>query len=99
MNFTSEKVLGGFALGTFLFVCFQYNQIIELKKEVKIKDFQVSYMMQKYDSFYRRVDTLEADLFPCEVEMSRFQHGLEIFYKKNPIAAKEFDDIRSYETE
>ena len=99
MNISLEKILAGFGIGAFLFICFQFSQIIKLKKEDKIKKFQISYMMGKYDSLYKRIDTLEANLFPCDVELSRFQQALELYYKKDPIAAKEFEDIKSFETE
>jgi hypothetical protein len=44
-------------------------------------------------------DSLHVELFPCEVELNRYEIAYKIFLERNPKAASQFGDIISDETE
>lgn len=46
-----------------------------------------------------KADSLNAENFPCQVELSRFQTAFTIFAKRNPKAAEQYATIISQETE
>lgn len=55
---------------------------------------------QKETKEYKeKLQSVEADLYPCEIELSRHQAAFKIFLKRNPKAAEEYGDIISNETE
>jgi hypothetical protein len=53
----------------------------------------------KIDSLQKAVDSLHAENYPCQIELSRYQRAYEIFLERNPDAASEYGDIISNETE
>jgi len=53
----------------------------------------------EYKEQKKIADSLQAELFPCEVELNRHKVALEIFMKRNPKAAAEYENIISQETE
>ena len=67
--------------------------------EVKDKEFQINQLTKQVDSLEVLSDSLKVELFPAEVELTRYQVAYEIFLKRNPKAASQFGDIISDETE
>jgi hypothetical protein len=101
MNKTSFTVAIIFILVLCLIVGYQNNKIKELENQDKIEVF-VGGDIQKgkiIDSLQNRCDSLEAELWPAEVELTRYQMAYEIFLERNPKAAKQYGDIISNETE
>jgi hypothetical protein len=101
MNKTSFTVAIIFILILGLIVGYQNNKIKELENQDKIEVF-VGGDIQKgkiIDSLQNRCDSLEAELWPAEVELTRYQMAYEIFLERNPKAAKQYGDIISNETE
>ena len=47
----------------------------------------------------KRADSLEAELFPIQVEITRHQLAFEILAERNPKAAEQYATIISEETE
>lgn len=54
---------------------------------------------QTIDSLIYRADSLHAALYPCEIELNRFQVAFEIFARRNPKGAEQYATIISEETE
>ena len=67
--------------------------------DVKYKELQINQLTKQVDSLEVLSDSLQVELFPAEVELTRYQIAYEIFLKRNPKAASQFGDIISYETE
>ena len=44
-------------------------------------------------------DSLNTELFPCEIELNRYRIAFELFVSRNPKAAEEYATIISEETE
>jgi hypothetical protein len=49
--------------------------------------------------FKSQKDSLYAELYPCEIELNRFQIAFRILEDRNPKAAEQYGDIISDETE
>jgi len=54
---------------------------------------------QTIDSLQKVVDSLHSEIFPCQVELNRYQVAYELFMERNPKAASQYGDIISNETE
>ena len=54
---------------------------------------------QTIDSLRNYADSLQSELYPCQIELNRYQVAFEIFMRKNPKAAQEYATIISEETE
>jgi hypothetical protein len=54
---------------------------------------------QTIDSLQVLNDSLNMELFPTEIELTRYQVAYEIFMERNPKAASQYGDIISGETE
>jgi hypothetical protein len=67
--------------------------------DVKYKELQINQLTKQVDSLEVLSDSLQVELFPAEVELTRYQIAYEIFSKRNPKAASQFGDIISDETE
>ena len=67
--------------------------------DVKYKELQINQLTKQVDSLEVLSDSLQVELFPAEVELTRYQIAYEIFLKRNPKAASQFGDIISQETE
>lgn len=70
----------------------EINQKIRLETEVKELRKQLQRSQQYSDS-------LSMELFPKEIELSRYETAFEIFMRRNPKAASQYGDIISEETE
>lgn len=57
------------------------------------------YYKAECDNLKRQVDSLHAENYPCQIELSRYQTAYEIFLKRNYKAATQYGDIISQETE
>ena len=51
------------------------------------------------DSLQHVIDSLNAELFPVQIELGRYQVAYDIFMSRNPKAASQYGDIISNETE
>lgn len=47
----------------------------------------------------KKIDSLEATIYPLEIELNRYQITLEKFNERDSINANEFEEIMSMETE
>lgn len=78
------------------------NQTQKLKEQnTKIEVFNGGDISkaQTIDSLQRVVDSLNTEIFPCQVELGRYQVAYQIFMERNPKAASQYGDIISQETE
>lgn len=78
------------------------NQTQKLKEQnTKIEVFNGGDISkaQTIDSLQNVVDSLQSELFPCQIELGRYQVAYEIFMERNPKAASQYGDIISKETE
>jgi len=68
----------------------------EIKKlhESKLKSLRDSILLIK-----SKKDSLYSELYPCEIELNRFQIAFRILQDRNPKAAEQYGDIISDETE
>lgn len=64
------------------------------KTETQLKVYKA-----KCDSLTVYSDSLYSELYPCQVEFSRYIDALHIFMKRNPKAADQYATIISEETE
>ena len=75
-------------IGLFVQVCSTSKAQTELKT-----------VQAKYDSVKIYSDSLYSELYPCQIEFSRYIDALHIFMKRNPKAADQYATIISEETE
>jgi hypothetical protein len=67
---------------------------INRQHESEVKLLQDSILLIKSQK-----DSLYAELYPCEIELNRFQIAFRILEDRNPKAAEQYGDIISDETE
>jgi biopolymer transport protein ExbB/TolQ len=60
---------------------------------------EIEQLNKDVDSLTILSDSLSVELFPAQVELSRYQIAFELFAKRNPKAASQYGDIISQETE
>lgn len=82
----------------FILLVFVFMYLVQsyLTKDSKV---EIRRLNLKVDSLQNQVDSLHAENYPCQIELSRYQTAYEIFVKRNPKAASEYGDIISNETE
>jgi hypothetical protein len=83
-------------------VLVQSRIIKNLRSELKEAQYLQGGDIQKaqtIDSLQRVVDSLEAEYYPCNIELSRYQTAYEIFLKRDPQGAEIYGTIISNETE
>lgn len=88
-----------FVLG--LIIGYQNNKIKKLESQDKIEvyiggDIEKG---QLIDSLQNVIDSLHAENYPCQIELSRYQVAYQIFMERNPKAAQQYGTIISEETE
>ncbi len=66
---------------------------------IKNLNTELSESRQKVDSLQFQVDSLDAELFPIQVELGRYEMAYEIFLQRNQKAAQQYGTIISEETE
>lgn len=60
---------------------------------------ELDLQIKKTQAVQNVADSLQADLYPCEIELNRFQVAYQIFLERNPKAAAQYGTIISEETE
>lgn len=83
------------ALGIVLTMSVLLYQVSNKDRKIKALNQQVVELEQKA----KLVDSLEAELFPKEIELNRFQVAFEIFARRHPVYAEIYASIISDETE
>ena len=84
-----------------LLLCWVTVMYSNQKQSIKIEVFNGGDISkaQTIDSLQKVVDSLHAEIFPCQVELNRYQVAYELFMERNPKAASQYGDIISNETE
>jgi|TARA_R110000868_G_C10545048_1_gene735338 hypothetical protein len=83
------------ALGIVLTMSVLLYQVSNKDRKIKALNQQIVELEQKA----KLVDSLEAELFPKEIELNRFQVAFEIFARRHPVYAEIYASIISDETE
>jgi hypothetical protein len=86
-------ILGAWIILVCTFIYMSETKTIEVMNNGDIRKAEIM------DSLSKRSDSLYAELYPCEIELNRFQTAFKIFLKRNPMAAAEYAEIISEETE
>jgi len=89
-----KQVASGAALFLLVICYLQQKQMAKLRQEVKIEVMQGGDIAKS-----QMVDSLRDELFIKNVELGRYELTLDHLHDINPIAAKQFDDYFSHETE
>jgi hypothetical protein len=66
---------------------------------LKKQKVEIEQLNKDVDSLTILSDSLSVELFPSQVELTRYQIAFELFVKRNPKAASQYGDIISQETE
>jgi hypothetical protein len=96
-----KAIVGTGAVAVLLICYFQQKELAKLRSEQKIEVLGGGDIAkaQTIDSLQKVADSLHAEIFPCQVELGRYQVAYQIFMERNPKAAKQYGDIISEETE
>lgn len=97
-----QKVIVGTGAVSVLLICFfQQKELAKLRSENKIEVLGGGDIAkaETIDSLQNLVDSLDAENYPCQIELNRHKIAYEIFMKRNPNAAKQYGTIISEETE
>jgi hypothetical protein len=96
-----KAIVGTGAVAVLLICYFQQKELAKLRSEQKIEVLGGGDIAkaQTIDSLQKVADSLHAEIFPCQVELGRYQIAYQIFMERNPKAAKQYGDIISEETE
>jgi len=89
-----KQVASGAALFLLVICYLQQNQMAKLRQEVKIEVMQGGDIAKS-----QMVDSLRDEVFIKNVELGRYELTLDHLHDINPIAAKQFDDYFSHQTE
>jgi hypothetical protein len=77
----------------------QEQKLKELTPKIEVFEGGDISKAKAIDSLQKVVDSLHAEIFPCQVELNRYQVAYELFMERNPKAASQYGDIISNETE
>lgn len=69
------------------------------RNEMKSVQMDLEKTKKSLDSLQKVNDTLYSNLYPCEIQLNRYEIAHQIFINRNPKAALQFSDIISNETE
>lgn len=96
-----KAIVGTGAVAVLLICYFQQKELARLRAEPKIEVFTGGDIEKGkiIDSLQNRIDSLEAEIFPIQIELGRHEVAYQIFLERNPKAAKQYGDIISNETE
>ena len=96
-----KAIVGTGAVAVLLICYFQQKELAKLRSQQKIEVLGGGDIAkaQTIDSLQKVADSLHAEIFPCQVELGRYQVAYQIFMERNPKAAKQYGDIISEETE
>jgi len=70
--------------------------------QVSTKDRKIKALNQQIVELEQKVkviDSLDAELFPLEIELNRYEMAFQIFAKRHPVYAEIYASIISNETE
>lgn len=100
----TNKTLRITAVISFLLLIYVFlvwgNQKEEMKKLKSIpQQTIIDSLKMRCDSLQNLSDSLSSELFPIEIELSRYQMAYKIFMERNPKAAEQYGTIISDETE
>lgn len=85
-----------------LVICYlQQKELTKLRNEPKVQFLEGGDISknQTIDSLQYLVDSLNAEMFPIEIELSRYEMAFRLFSERNPKAAEQYAEIISNETE
>ena len=97
-----QKLITGIGALSVLTICYlQQKELTKLRQEPKIEVYTGGDIEKGkiIDSLQNLTDSLHAENFPCQVELTRYQTAYEIFMERNPKAAQQYGTIISEETE
>jgi len=96
-----KAIVGTGAVSVLLICFFQQKELAKLRSENKIEVLGGGDIAkaETIDSLQNLVDSLDAENYPCQIELNRHKIAYEIFMKRNPNAAKQYGTIISEETE
>lgn len=77
----------------------QEQKLKELSPKIEVFEGGDIAKSETIDSLQTIIDSLNVELFPCQVELNRHQVAYQIFMERNPKAASQYGDIISGETE
>jgi hypothetical protein len=97
-NNSKHLTIGG--AFTLLVICyFQQKQNAKLRSQLYVPTVNVDSVVNVNDSLQHRLDSLDAEMFPMEIELNRYEIAFRIFAERNPKAAEQYGNIISDETE
>lgn len=73
------------------------KEVIVLQKDTVLVNNPFN--LKHIDSLQHLVDSLYNENYPCQIELTRFQIAFQIFTRRNPKAAEQYERIISDETE
>jgi len=96
-----KAIVGTGAVAVLTLCYFQQKELAKLRSEKKIEVLGGGDIAkaETIDSLQNLVDSLDAENYPCQIELNRHKIAYEIFMKRNPNAAKQYGTIISEETE
>ena len=96
-----KAIIGTGAVAVLLICYFQQKELAKLRSENKIEILSGGDIAKAktIDSLQNLVDSLDAENYPCQIELNRHKIAYEIFMERNPKAAQQYGTIISEETE
>jgi hypothetical protein len=98
MNHSKELSIAG-ALSVLTICYFQQRELTKLRSQLYVPTVNVDSVVNVNDSLQHRLDSLDAEMFPMEIELNRYEIAFRIFAERNPKAAEQYGNIISDETE
>jgi uncharacterized coiled-coil protein SlyX len=80
-----KAIVGTDAVSVLLICYFQQKEMVELRTKVKKQEVTI--------------DSLNAEIFPIQIELGRYENAYQILLERNPKAAQQYGTIISDETE
>jgi len=99
MNNMSDKTLRILVVILSLLSIYSTFMLSNASSDLKKQKVEIEQLNKDVDSLTILSDSLSVELFPAQVELSRYQIAFELFVKRNPKAASQYGDIISQETE
>jgi Tfp pilus assembly protein PilN len=82
-------------VGIVLIMSVLLYQVSTKDRKIKALNQQIVELEQKV----KVIDSLDAELFPLEIELNRYEMAFQIFAKRHPVYAEIYASIISNETE
>lgn len=98
MAHSKELTIAG-ALSVLTICYFQQRELTKLRTQIKQPTVNVDSLVHLKDSIQHQLDSLDAEIFPTQIELGRYQVAFTIFAERNPKAAEQYAEIISSETE